>query len=259
MQIRSACGQPHGAADEVPVVEDVVVGQRDALRRAGGAAGELDVHRVVELELAREFAQLGTLGLAAPGRDLVKGDRARHRRSADLDHSTQLRQPRGRELARHRGGELRRKGIDHPDVVAVLERGRRHQGHAADLIEGELQLGQAIGRVDRHQDQPRPRGGELGQRPFGAVERPDADPVAAPEAECEQAGREGIRVVPQLAPGPPDALGARDQSGLVRPGRGGTVQRLPDGLAEQRLVVRAMDIARDWPVANSVIVSSSSP
>jgi hypothetical protein len=225
-------GQPQSAADEVAVVEDIVMRQRHALGRAGGAAGKLDVHRVVELELACEFAQLSTLGLAAPGRHLVEGDRPWRRRSTDLDHGAQLRQPRRGELARHRGGKLRREGIDHPDVVAGLERGRRHQGCAAGLVEGELQLGKTIGRVDRHQDQPGPCGGELRQRPFGAVERPDADPITAPETECEKPGREGIRVVPQLAPGPPDVLGARDQGGAVRPYRGGAVQRLPDGPAE---------------------------
>ena len=50
-------GQPHGAADEIAVVEDVVVGQRHALRRARGAAGELDVDRIVELQRFGQFRQ----------------------------------------------------------------------------------------------------------------------------------------------------------------------------------------------------------
>jgi hypothetical protein len=45
--------QLHGLADEVGVVHNVVVGQGGRLGRAGRAAGELDVDRIVELQLRR--------------------------------------------------------------------------------------------------------------------------------------------------------------------------------------------------------------
>ena len=50
-------GEPHRLADEIAVVDDVVMGQRRALRRAGGAGGELDVDRVVELQRRAEVRQ----------------------------------------------------------------------------------------------------------------------------------------------------------------------------------------------------------
>ena len=50
-------GQPHRFGDEIAVIEDVVVGQRRALRRARGAGGELDVHRRVELQAGADCAQ----------------------------------------------------------------------------------------------------------------------------------------------------------------------------------------------------------
>jgi hypothetical protein len=43
-------GQAHRAADEIAVVEDVVMRQRHALRRSRGAAGELDIDRIIELQ-----------------------------------------------------------------------------------------------------------------------------------------------------------------------------------------------------------------
>ena len=45
-------------SDEVTVVEDVVVTQRSALREAGGAAGVLDVDRLVEVQRRHALAQL---------------------------------------------------------------------------------------------------------------------------------------------------------------------------------------------------------
>ena len=48
--------QPHRASDKIAVVEDIMVGQRNALRRTGRAAGKLDVDRIVELKFARQRA-----------------------------------------------------------------------------------------------------------------------------------------------------------------------------------------------------------
>ena len=44
-------GEPHRFADEEAVVENIVVRQRRALGKAGGAGGELDIDRLVELQL----------------------------------------------------------------------------------------------------------------------------------------------------------------------------------------------------------------
>jgi hypothetical protein len=68
------------------IVEDVVMRQRDALRRTRGAAGELNVDRVVELELASHRLQRSALGRAASRGNLIEGDCSRNLRAADLDH-----------------------------------------------------------------------------------------------------------------------------------------------------------------------------
>ena len=65
MQTRSRSVKSLGFADEIAVVEDVVVGQRGALGRASGAAGELDVDRIVELQRGGELGELRAMALAA--------------------------------------------------------------------------------------------------------------------------------------------------------------------------------------------------
>ena len=62
--------QPHRLADEIAVVEDVVVGQRRALGRAGGAGGELDVDGIVELQRRAENGQRLAPGGARRGGDV---------------------------------------------------------------------------------------------------------------------------------------------------------------------------------------------
>ena len=65
MQSRSSWVSAHRLADEEAVVENAVVGERGALRRARGAGRELNVDRIVELQPAGEFAEPGAV-LASP-------------------------------------------------------------------------------------------------------------------------------------------------------------------------------------------------
>ncbi len=94
-----AFAKAHRAADEIAVVEDVVVGQRHALGRTGGAAGELNIDRIVELQRLSERGELLAVPRAAHRSDVLERQRARAQRPADLDHRAQVRQPRGAELA----------------------------------------------------------------------------------------------------------------------------------------------------------------
>ena len=45
--------QANGFADKASVVQDIAMGERGAFRKARGAAGELDVHRVGTLQFGR--------------------------------------------------------------------------------------------------------------------------------------------------------------------------------------------------------------
>ena len=95
------------STDKVGVVEDVVVGECRPLGCSCGAAGELDVDRLVELQRARQLGQALPLRTAAGHGELGEGQRA-GARAADLDHALQLRQARAAQPARRTGGKLGR-------------------------------------------------------------------------------------------------------------------------------------------------------
>src|SRR6185437_3429063 len=93
-----------------------------------------------------------------------------------------------------------------------------------------------IGRVDGNEDQSRLCGGELRQRPFGAVQRPDADPRATFQTEREEACGQRIDAGGELRPGPADIVTWRHQCFTVRPAGYREIEALPDGCTEQRRI-----------------------
>ena len=208
-------GVPAPLADEVAVVEDVAVRQRGALGEAGGAAGVLDVDRIVGRERRRPVAQClhrGPFVVLEPVVPVVV---------AEVPEELQLRQRRS-----HRG--------HHRHVVAALELGGRHQPTAPRLAQRVLQFVGAVRRVDVHQHHADLRRGVLDERPLHAVRRPDADPVTDPEAFREQAARHQVDLAVELAICHPRGLVHRhDRLVVGEPGRGGLEVRT-DGLIEQR-------------------------
>ena len=87
-----AIGQAHRLADEITVVEDVVMGERRAFGSAGGAAGELDVDGIVELQLRRQLREHGAMAVAAHAEHVVEAQEAAFLVVADADQRRQLRQ-----------------------------------------------------------------------------------------------------------------------------------------------------------------------
>ena len=219
------------------------MGQRGTLRQPGGAGGELDVDRLVELQNAGQFRQARPLRGAAHVVHAVERDRARRGIAADLDDDAQRRQLRRVQMAWTRVPQFRRQRVDHADIVAGLERCRGDQRAAADLVQRVFQLRQPVGRVDVHQDQPGLRGGELRDHPFGIVRRPDADALARLQPQRDQSGGERIDLLAELAPAPADALLARDQPRPVAPARNGPVEMTADRFADQGDAAGAMRVA----------------
>ena len=74
--------------------------------------------------------------------------------------------------------DLRRERFNHADIVAGLEFLGHNQRANANLVERIFGLTQAIGRIDRHQDQAGAGGRKLRKYPFRAIGRPDADAIA---------------------------------------------------------------------------------
>jgi len=84
---------------KIAVVEDIVMRQRDALGRSGGAAGELDIDGIVELQRAVERCERVAVARTAHPRHVFERNRAGASRLADLDRRAQLRQPRCVQIA----------------------------------------------------------------------------------------------------------------------------------------------------------------
>ena len=169
MQSRSFSGELQPLGDEVAVVQDVVVAERRALGVAGRARGELDVDRVVELQLRPELGELHPLGIAAGRRDIVEVQHARRLVLAEPHDVLEVRQLLGLHQV-----------VDDLEIVRGLERRRQDQRLALDLVHRVLELGAPVGRVDVDQHQPRLGGGELGQRPFGVLG--DQMPMRSPRS-----------------------------------------------------------------------------
>ncbi|MCY1290821.1 hypothetical protein D9M70_399840 [compost metagenome] len=227
-------GKAHRHGDKARVVNDVPVRQRGTLGRARGAAGELHVDRVVAVELRGDGVERFPRHAGAARHHIVIADHARRLALAHADHPAQRRQPRGLQRARLAGGEFRRQRLQHLQVARGLERLGRDDGLDADLVQRVLQLGQPVGRVDIDQHQPEPRGGELRHHPFHAVGRPDADAVAAHQAERVQPGCQRIDGLSELLPGPAHALLAESHRVALRKAADGLRQQLRHSLLGQR-------------------------
>ena len=236
-------GQAHRAADEIAVVEDVVMRQRDALGRSGGAAGELDVDGIVELQGLGQRGERVAVARAAHAR------RPPRTRSCPATAGPPIwitaRNCGSRAACRSPGVRFRKLGqqrVQHLHVVGGLERGRRDDRGASDLGEREFEFAQAVGGVDGDEDEPGLGGGELRQRPFRPVQRPDADPRAAFEAEREKARGQRIDALGEFLPGPPDIMAWRNQRLAIGPALRGQIEAAPDGVAEQRRIGDAANI-----------------
>ena len=77
----------------------------------------------------------------------------------------------------------------------------------------------------------------------GAVERPHPDPRAAFETEREKACRQRIDARGKLFPGPANVMAWRNQRLAIAPASGCLIEAAPDGVAEQRRVGGAADVA----------------
>src|SRR5438105_7416586 len=145
-------------SDEEAVVDEVVVRQRCALGKAGRAGGVLNVDRVVELERTFALAQL-SLGNTVAGAEegapvLVEAE----------------------DVAQFRAA--RTNVFEHRLVDVLPEAAAVEQDADARLLQGILQFGRLVSRVDVDEDDAGAGGGVLDDDPLITIGRPDADAVA---------------------------------------------------------------------------------
>ena len=124
-------------ADEVAVVEDVVVRERGALGEAGRARRVLDVDRVVELERRLALRELAPSTTAAPS--------ARSVVPVVLEHE-RLRERRAARRAPRRASRRSRSARKPRAATSRL---------TPTLLQRVLELGRLVGRVDVDEDRRR--------------------------------------------------------------------------------------------------------
>ena len=235
-------GEAHRLADEIAVVDDVVVGQRRALRHARGAGCELDVDRVVELQRRAENRQRLTLDVARRARDVVKIEHARCRLGPEADDDLEVRQPRRLDAAERGAVDLGRDCAERSEIVVRLVAGAQDQRAAAGFFHGVFELVHPVGRVDVGEDEAGKGSAELREHPFAAIGRPDPDPLALLQSERPQADGQVLGAAQKLGVGPADVLVAGDLGGPARPFGRDPPQERADRLAEEWRLADAMDI-----------------
>src|SRR5262249_43266020 len=114
---------------------------------------------------------------------------------------------------------------------------------AAAVVERVAELGDTIRGIDVDEDQSGFGGGKLGQHPFAVIRRPDADAVAGFKPEREQPGSNLVDDLPQLAVTETDLLMTDHQRRTRCPRGASFVEKLSDGLADQRPIAGAVHIA----------------
>ncbi len=160
-----------------------------------GAAGELDVARVVWIDARRHQCM-------AASDERVERDAARRHGRAHLDDKLQRRNVAGL--------------LEDRVVVGRLQHGLQHESADAHQLGGVVQLGRAIRRVHVDEHQARQCGRHLRHDPLPAVARPDADAVAVAQPQALQARGQGTRAPCSFGKGQPHALWVVDDEHAFR-------------------------------------------
>ena len=155
----------------------------------------------------------------------------------------QRRQLRRLQRAWLGGRKLRRKVVQHLEIVRGLEGRRQHDGAATDLVDRIFEFGATIGGIDVDEHEAGLGGRMLRQQPFDIVLRPDGDTVALLESQPHQRAGDGVDAASQLGIGQAVVLMARDQGLARRMFRAGGVEIGADRLLDQRNVGCALVVA----------------
>ncbi len=190
--------QIHTVADRLAVVDDIVVREHDALRKAGRPGRVLHIADVVLVYHRRAAIDRLDRSPLRHRRRLVPRETSRYTRLARY-YVSEEREPFAVErvvriLPLQLGTEL----PDYRNVVRILVAVDHHERVRVRLAEQIFRLVDLVRCVHRHED-----GADLDRRPerdipLRHVRRPNRDVVALSYAEGDQSAREGVDVVAEL-------------------------------------------------------------
>ena len=223
------------------------MGQRRALRRAGGSGRELDVDRIVELQRGVEGRERGALARRRGSRDLVETEHSGSLVRPQADDDFELRQAVGLELAGLGRVDLRGARPQRGEIVVVLVTGAQDQRPAARFPHRIFEFVRPVGGIDIDENEPGERRAELRQNPFADIGRPDADAIAFLQSKGAEPNREVLGAAQEIGVGPPHALVTGDERRPLRALGGHAAQELADRLADERRRRGAVDVGlREW-------------
>ncbi len=140
-------------------------------------------------------------------------------------------------------GALAAHLLDHARVVARLELRGGDQCRDAGLAQHVLEFVAAVGGVDVDEDGADLGRRVLGERPLGAVGRPDADAVARRDVGVEQGQGKCVDVVEELRVRPATAAHHVDERLTIGMCSDGRVEVVADRLLDQRRFGRPTRVA----------------
>ena len=173
---------------------------------------------------------------------LRPGQKAGRRRRREADYTTQIRQVRTAQVARRVSTQLRDQLLNHRVVVRCFERPGAHQPLTSRLLEHVVQFRKPVRRVDVDQNHTNLGAGKLADKPFKAIGRPDAQPVAGLQPQRHEATGMQVDSTAQLRPAQALVLMAHNQRLVLGVTRGRTLKRLADVQCQQGLVLRTLAV-----------------
>ena len=178
------------------VVDDVAVGKRRALGRAGRAAGELDVDRSSGSSARAKPGQTLAVRRARRARQVAEGEHGRPDAAPIVEQYDVFQRAAAARCATAASPMPSISGasaLQNRHIVARLERAAMIRTRHRDFLQRVFQLDTAIGGIDVDQDCADARGTELCQQPFDAVRCPDPNAVAARDAKRQESSGHVVR------------------------------------------------------------------
>src|SRR6516162_2910541 len=239
--------ESHAFADKEPVVDDIEVSQRRALRRPRGPARELNVGGLVRIDVVARAVQCAGRQSIAARRELRKREAAGYRAGADAHQHPQLGQTLRSQKTRRCACQLGNQTLKHGEIVAALERRSENQRTASHESQRIFELVGPVGGVDVDEDETGARRAEQAQQPLDAVGGPDTYPLARYESAGYEPTSYPLDRCVELAKRVTHGLVRYHDRGAVRAARERAFEHAVDRLIEQRRAARPVNKAQQVP------------